>query len=229
MLSHAPPGHPATAGAGLPRYEFDPAKGKALLDAAGWRDLDRDGVREAHGVAGIAEGTRLSVRYQAPASGEHAELVGRIAADLAACGLGVTLSLPSAAEFFAPGESGLLYGRRFDLAGQASLATADLSCARFLSSQVPAKDNGWTGQNVSGYASPAYDAACRAALATLPGTESFVAAQQQVLHILGRDVPILPLLMRYGVVVARPDLAGLRPDPSEPAETWNVEEFRFGP
>jgi peptide/nickel transport system substrate-binding protein len=31
------------------RYDFDPARAKALLDDAGWRDVDGDGVRERNG------------------------------------------------------------------------------------------------------------------------------------------------------------------------------------
>ncbi len=34
---------------------------KALLDEAGWKDEDGDGIREAHGVEGVEEGTPLSL------------------------------------------------------------------------------------------------------------------------------------------------------------------------
>jgi peptide/nickel transport system substrate-binding protein len=49
-----PPFHWAYEPESVPKLTYDPAGARALLDAAGWRDRDGDGVREN------AEGTRLS-------------------------------------------------------------------------------------------------------------------------------------------------------------------------
>jgi peptide/nickel transport system substrate-binding protein len=40
-------------------YLYDLEKAKALLEEAGWKDEDGDGVREAHGVEGVDDGTKL--------------------------------------------------------------------------------------------------------------------------------------------------------------------------
>jgi peptide/nickel transport system substrate-binding protein len=42
-------------------WTYDPERAKALLDEVGWRDDDGDGVREAHGVPDVADGTKLSL------------------------------------------------------------------------------------------------------------------------------------------------------------------------
>ena len=42
-------------------FVYDPERAKALLDEAGWRDEDGDGIREAHGVEGVEDGTPLSL------------------------------------------------------------------------------------------------------------------------------------------------------------------------
>ena len=41
-------------------FVHDPERRRvALLDEAGWRDEDGDGVREAHGVEGVEDGTPI--------------------------------------------------------------------------------------------------------------------------------------------------------------------------
>jgi peptide/nickel transport system substrate-binding protein len=50
-----PPFHWAYDAEDLPMLSYDPAGARALLDRAGWRDRDGDGVRES------ADGTRLAI------------------------------------------------------------------------------------------------------------------------------------------------------------------------
>jgi peptide/nickel transport system substrate-binding protein len=42
-------------------YWYDLEKANALLEEVGWKDEDGDGIREAHGVEGIADGTPLRI------------------------------------------------------------------------------------------------------------------------------------------------------------------------
>ena len=42
------------------RFRHDPEKAKALLEEVGWKDEDGDGIREAHGVEGVEDGTPLA-------------------------------------------------------------------------------------------------------------------------------------------------------------------------
>ena len=42
-------------------FTYDPERAQQLLDEAGWKDEDGDGIREAHGVEGVADGTPLSL------------------------------------------------------------------------------------------------------------------------------------------------------------------------
>ena len=42
-------------------FTYDPEAAKALLEEAGWRDEDGNGIREAHGVAGVEDGTEFSI------------------------------------------------------------------------------------------------------------------------------------------------------------------------
>jgi peptide/nickel transport system substrate-binding protein len=41
----------------ITKFRYDPEKAKALLEGVGWKDEDGDGIREAHGVEGVEDGT----------------------------------------------------------------------------------------------------------------------------------------------------------------------------
>ncbi len=56
-----------------PRYGYDPEAAKALLDDAGWRDEDGDGVREAHGVTGVDDGTPFTFEIHTNAGNNERE------------------------------------------------------------------------------------------------------------------------------------------------------------
>lgn len=56
-----------------PVYPYDVAKAQALLDEAGWRDEDGDGVREAHGVVSVEDGTPFSFELRTNAGNQERE------------------------------------------------------------------------------------------------------------------------------------------------------------
>lgn len=56
-----------------PRYEYDPEKAVQLLEEAGWKDADGDGVREAHGVMGVEDGTPFSFEIHTNAGNNERE------------------------------------------------------------------------------------------------------------------------------------------------------------
>jgi len=58
-----------------PTYSYDVEKAKALLDEAGWKDEDGDGVREAHGVMGVEDGTPFSFEIHTNAGNTEREQV----------------------------------------------------------------------------------------------------------------------------------------------------------
>jgi peptide/nickel transport system substrate-binding protein len=227
--AYVSPAHPLSAQAGLAAQAFDPQAGVALLEEIGWRDVEGNGVREAHGVSGIPEGTPLRWNLETTTSETRALLARRISQDLADCGIAVTIIQTAVEEFFAEAQDGPVFGRRFDLVQFAWLSEAIPPCDLFLSTEMPAEANGWTGRNVTGYANPDYDAACQAALAALPGTPAYTTRHVEALRIFAQDLPVLPLAMRINVSATRPDLLGLMVDPTDRPETWNIEEWWLGP
>jgi len=223
------PAHPLYAVAELETYPYDPERGVELLAQAGWRDTNGDGVAEAYGVSGVGNGAILEFNY----AGDDSALRGRIAemvrADLAACGFRLYETEPvPAAEFYAADADSPVFGRRFDLANFAWFADAQPPCHLYLSSQVPTVLNGWVGFNVSGYENEAFDAACTGGQAAVPGMDAYRENHLEALRIFNRELPAIPLFLHAEAALTRPDLEGFSLDPTEPAETWQVEGWRLG-
>jgi len=224
--SYVAPEHPLYAGGQLYRWDYDPSDGQSLLEEVGWRDEDGDGIREAHGVAGIANGIPFSVTLLTTDDHPARERTARILIEnLAACGIGLAVQYLPAEEFFADGPDGPVFGRRFDLALFSWLNGPDAPCGLYLSTEVPGPENWWAASNNPGYASADYDAACQAALDALPGTEAYVRFHLEAQRIFSYDLPVLPLYFVPKLVATRPEVSGVILDPSEYLELWNIEAF----
>jgi len=221
--SFVPPDHPLHAG-GLAAWDYDPVAGQRLLATAGWYDEDGDGVREAHGIPGLAEGTLFGVSLSTTDDPLRVEVARRIQADLATCGIRVTVETMPPHVLFAPGPDGLLFGRRFDLAQFAWRAQADPLCDLFLSAQVPDAGH-WERPNVTGFLDDEYDTACLTALEALPDSPDYAIGQMEAQRIFSERLPVLPLFQYPKVVLARGAVVGLSPDPTQASELWNLEQL----
>lgn len=88
-------------------FTYDPEQAKALLEEAGWTDEDGDGIREAHGVQGVEDGTPLSLMmngYTGFATLELIELA--VQEDLKAVGIDTKLENQEFAVIFGTWDDG---------------------------------------------------------------------------------------------------------------------------
>ncbi|HOU13705.1 MAG TPA: peptide ABC transporter substrate-binding protein [Anaerolineae bacterium] len=224
--SFLPPEHPLYA-SNVIRYPYDPAQGQALLEEIGWRDVDGDGIREAHGIPGLFDGTPFHIRYSTTTAETRTQTSALIVADLAACGIQADVEQLDAATFFKDGAGTPLYGRQFDLAEFSWMVDVTPPCDLYLSTQISSANNQWNGQNFGGYHNPVYDAVCQQALAALPGEPEYLTAYSEAQHLFSADLPALPLFFRPRIYAARADLRGFIPD-AIAVETWNIEAFALG-
>jgi peptide/nickel transport system substrate-binding protein len=225
--AYLPPEHPLYAAGAVIPHPYAPPEGQALLEDVGWRDMDGDGVREAHNIPGFFDGAQFRIRYSTTTADMHAQIGALVAADLAACGIAVEVEQLEPATFFKDGAGMPLYGRHFDLAGFSWLTDVQPPCSLYLSTQISSETNQWSGQNFGGYNNPLYDALCEQALNALPGEPAHITAHSEAQHLFSADLPALPLFFRPGIYAARPDLRGFAPD-AIAVETWNVEEWGIG-
>lgn len=224
--SFIPPGHPAFDISTVSRVSYNPDTGRTMLEGLGWRDEDDDGIREAHDVAGIEDNTPLSLTlHLAP---QYFVSAAYIAADLETCGVGISPVPVEPQQLYAADAVSPLFGRTFQLALFGWRAELPLVCGSWQSMRIPNEENEWYGENFSGYASSAYDDACRHALSAVDSADQW-AALQKAQGLITADMPTFFLSWRPFWFVARPQVKNLEPDSSAFGTIWNIEELEMAP
>jgi peptide/nickel transport system substrate-binding protein len=198
--SYMPSDNELLAGAVLNPYAYDPTAGIALLEAAGWRDLDQNPeTPRAHGGnARLFFGTPLQVTLLSSTSGLQAEIANKIAADLKVCGIQVAVTQMPSNELFQQGPDGVIFGRKFDLALIPWETGSEFNCGYFETKEIPSSANYWLGDltggaNYYGYSNPAYDSECERMKRTGLDSAAYQQAGSGLLQTLSNDLPFIAL------------------------------------
>jgi len=198
---------------GLRPQPYDPARAKALLDAAGWHPAP-DGVR-------VRNGTRLSLLL---VYGLGSQTVRTITAQVQqmyrALGVEVQLKGFDYAVLYAAAQSGgILSGGKFDLAMYSWISGSDPDdSSQWSCNMIPP-----TGNNVTRYCSPQMEAAQRLALSTFDRAIR-KRAYAQIESLLLRDAPaafVYYTSLRYAHAS---DLQNFVPNGID--EGWNAQDWR---
>lgn len=227
--SYLPAEHPLFE-SGVATYPFDPTAAAALLDQAGWRDLDGNPAtpRTATFAKNVTPGTRLILNYYTTTATQRRQAVEILSASLAQCGIGLNVQYFSQNDLYAPGPQGPLFGRHFDLAQYAmGVEGFEPPCTWFTSQEIPNKDNHWVGTNISGYRDKQFDQACETARSALPDETAYAESHRQAQKIFAEALPAIPLYFRLKVAVTRPDFCHFDLDPTA-NPLWNIEAFDYG-
>jgi len=214
----------------LQTYEYNPASGREILEQIGWIDRDNDPStpRQALGVTRIPNGTPLVLDYYTTNATQRRQVVEIFTASLAECGIGINPIYQTAAEFYAQGPNGPLFGRKFDLAQYAiGVNTLEPQCSWFTTDQIPNEADNWVGVNISGFSDPDFDAACKEALQSLPNEPGYT-SHQRAQEFFAFELPSIPLFMRLKIAAARNDFCGFTLDPSSFYALADLESFDYG-
>jgi peptide/nickel transport system substrate-binding protein len=227
--TYLPPDHPLHNG-NVQTYEYNPDSGNDILDDVGWLDKDNDPStpRQAVQVTNVPVDTPLILNYQTTSATQRHQVAEIFRQSLAECGIGLNVIYSNAADHYAQGPTGPLFGRKFDL-GEYAIGVNSLEpqCSWFISSQIPNAENNWVGTNVTGYKNPIFDAACLKALQTV-STDPEYAFHQEAQAIFAADIPAIPLYLRLKVAATRPDFCGFTLDPSSSSPLADIETFDYG-
>jgi peptide/nickel transport system substrate-binding protein len=192
---------------------YDPARAKALLDAAGWHP-GPDGVR-------VRNGKRLSLLL---VYGLGSEIVRTITAQVQQMyrAIGVDLQLKGfdyAVLYAAAQSGGILNGGKFDLAMYAWISGSDPDdSSQWACDMVPP-----AGNNIARYCSPQMEAAQRLALSTFDRTVR-KRAYAQIQSLLLRDAPAAFIYYQSLRYAEAADLQNFAPNGI--SEGWNAQEWR---
>lgn len=226
---YLPSDHPLHNG-NIQSYTFNPEAGNQILEQVGWLDADNDPTtpRRASNVTRVPVGTSLVLNYFTSTATQRHQVVDIFTQSLSQCGIGLNTIYLTAADFYAQGPSGPLFGRQFDLAAYSiGVNSLEPQCDWFTTSQIPAKSNNWVGTNVTGYKNSRFDEACLAAAQTLPGDPEY-SLHQEAQSIFAADIPSIPLYLRLKVAATRPDFCGFTLDPSSSSALTDLETFDYG-
>lgn len=199
------------------RYQYNPAKAKALLVDAGWGTL-RGGVRYN------ARGEKLSLELMTTAGNRTRELVEQVLqSQWRQIGVDITIRNEPARVFF--GET--VTKRKFPAMAMFAWVSSPESVPRATlhSQEIPTEGNNWSGQNTTGYRNPTMDLLLEKIELELDRTKrKGLWSRLQKLYAV--DLPALPLYFRANAFIYPKTLTGIRPTGHQFPSTMWIEHWR---
>jgi peptide/nickel transport system substrate-binding protein len=205
---------------GVPRYAFDPAAARALLDEAGF-------TPGADGIRTNAAGEKLRFEIMTTAGNKTRELVQQVLQSMVR-DVGIELVIRNQPPRVLFGET--LNRRQFDAMAMFAWISAPRNIPRTTlhSEMIPSEANSWGGQNYTGYANPRMDEILEA-LKFACEPEENQALWNELQTLYATELPALPLYFRANADVLPPWLEGVRPTGHMESSTLWVESWTRRP
>lgn len=218
MNTFIPRAHWAYAGdENVTVYEFDPAKGAALLDEAGWT------LAEGADFRANAAGEELSLKFTTTSAAFRQTWAAIWEAQMAECGIRVVRLHAPASWWF--GDTTGLARRDFELGAFAWVGQADPGGQTlYACDQIPSPENNWAGQNYMGWCNELASTNIKLANNTLVKDDR-IAAFAIVQQEFAKDVPSIPLFNRTETFATAADITGFAPTPGQEYYNYNVQEW----
>ena len=218
MDSFLPKTHWAYSGPYTDLPLYDPEKGKALLDEAGWTLPEGEAVRVND------KGEPLVIKYATTSAQFRQTWSAVMVQNVADCGIQILAQYVPASWWF--GDTTGLNRRDFELGAFAWVGQVEpAGRTLYACNQVPLPSNNWEGQNYMGWCNKTASDAIVKATNTLI-REDRIAAYDIVQKEFAKDVVSIPVFQRAEAEAWSVDLEGIRPDANEYA-TANLHEWKL--
>ncbi len=199
----------------VPKYPYDPEKAASLLEEAGWR---LDGK-----VRKNAAGESLILVIGTTAGDRTRELVQQVLqSQWRAIGIEVRIQNAPARTFFGQQVRERRYGDMALFAWFAAPGSVPRSTLR--SSEIPTEENGWSGQNYTGYDNPEVDRLIDEMEITID-EEARKVLWGDLQRIYMTDLPVLPLYWRATAFVLPKWLGNVHPTGNLSPTTYWIEDW----
>jgi len=200
-------------------YNFDPEKGMALLEEAGWT------LGEGATVRTNAAGEALSLKFTTTNAAFRQTWAAIWEQQMADCGVQVVRLHAPASWWF--GDTTGLARRDYELGAFAWVGEADPGGQTlYACDQIPLPTNGWEGQNAMGWCNETASTNIKLANNTLVKDDR-IAAYTAFQTEFSNDVPSIPLFNRTETFAYSANLSGIAPTPGEPYYTYNVADWEI--
>ena len=206
-------------------YKFDLAEAAALLDQAGWKDSDGNGVRDKDGV-------ELAVVYQTSINPVRQQTQDIIKKAWEALGVRVEKKMIEASVFLGSKNESTNTRRHF-YADVEEYAYGNKSpdpgayMAGWVCAEAAQQKNGWSGLNFGRYCNTEYDDLFQQS-ATEVDPEKRRALFVKMNDVLIADAAVIPLVHWADTSGIAADLEGYNATPWD-SETWNIAEWHRRP
>ncbi|MEO1019617.1 MAG: ABC transporter substrate-binding protein, partial [Pseudomonadota bacterium] len=198
-------------------YAFDPEKAAALFDEAGWTEMHQ-------GVRHNADGEPLRFELMTTAGNRSRELVQQVLQDMwKQAGVDVRIRNEPARVFFSETTS----KRRFEAMAMFAWISSPENVPQTVlhSDAIPSAENGWSGQNYTGFRNERIDAIIDELAMTLE-EEPRERLWHELQEIYADELPVLPLFFRAQPHIWPKWLEGVEPTGQMAPVTLAIENWR---
>ncbi len=204
-------------------YEFNPNKAVELLDNAGWKDSNNNGIRDKNGV-------EMQILFQSSVNPLRQKTQEIIKQGLQKIGIGVELKSIDPSIFFSsdPANNDTIEHFYADLqmytTGNTNPDPTNY-LKRFTCLDIPQKSNNWNGLNVGRYCNPEYDNLWQQSTTEL-NPEKRAQLFIKMNDMLVNEIAVIPLIHRAETVGFSNRITGINLTPWD-LNTWNIAEWKL--